>query len=100
MAHPLIGDAAGEFFEEAEFEIELRIERARRLGHEPNGPVRVLLADLFHFGAAAPARAVVVPLDFVFGDVADGAGSDEFASGELVGFAAMLGADLNDLFAL
>ena len=35
VAHPLVGDAAGEFFVQAEFEIELRIERTVRLGQQP-----------------------------------------------------------------
>src|SRR5450631_3305996 len=100
MAHPLVRDAAGEFFVKAEFEIELRIERTRWLCHKPNGPIRVVLADFLNFGAPTPARAMIVPFDFVLGDVAERASLDEIAGGDLVRLAAMLGADLDDLLAL
>ena len=64
VAHPLVGDPARELLVQPELEVQLRVEGAVRLRHQPLLPVGVLLADLLHFRAAAPARAVVVPHDF------------------------------------
>src|SRR5262249_61539458 len=89
-----------EFAVQPELEVELRAERPERLGPQPRLPVGVGLANLLHLRAAAPARAVVVPHDLVFADVAERAAPQHLARRELIGLAAMLGADLDDEVAL
>src|SRR5882762_8540261 len=96
MAHPLVRNAAGELLIESIFEIKLRIKRPVGLLHQPGAPVRILFADPLHFGTPAPARSVIVPLHLVFGDVAENTGADQVAHGNLIRFAAMLSANLND----
>ena len=55
VAHPLVGNAAGEFLVQPEFEIQAGIEGAEGLGEQPAAPVGIFFAKLLHFGAAAPA---------------------------------------------
>ena len=96
VTHPLVGDAAREFPVETELEVQLRIERAVRLRHEPRFPVRILFAEFLHLRAAAPPRAVVVPHDLVLAHVAEGGTAQDLAGGQLIGFAAVLRAHLHD----
>src|SRR6266481_3017678 len=96
MAHPLVRDAAGKLLVEPILEIKLGVERPVRLVHQPGAPVRILLANHLHFGTPAPARPVIVPLNLVFGDVAESTGADQFAHGNLIRLAAVLSANLND----
>src|SRR5262249_24779827 len=76
------------------------IEGAIRLREQPLAPIRILFADLVYFRAAAPARAMIIPLDLDFADVAQHARADQVADSDLVGLAAMLRADLHDAVAL
>src|SRR5208283_872015 len=96
VAHPLIGDAAGEFLVEAKFAIEARVERAHGLVEEPALPVRIGFAELGDFRASAPARAMIIPDNFNFRDVAEFAAPDQGVSEFLVRLAAMLRANLDD----
>src|SRR2546421_8031598 len=96
VAHPLVGDAAGKFFVKTKLEMKLRIERPERLGHQPDAPVRVLFTNHLDFGAPAPARAVIIPLNLVLSDFAENAGADQVACSKLIRFAAVLRADLSD----
>src|SRR5882762_2154929 len=96
MAHPLVRDAAGKLLVEPILEIKLWIERPVRLVHQPGAPVRILFADHLHFGTPPPARPVIVPLHLVFGEVAENTGADQVAHSDLIRFAAMLSANLND----
>src|SRR3954454_4414001 len=63
VAVPLVRDAAGEIFEDAEFEIDSRIERPPWTPEEPTLPVVILLADCSNIRIfrRMPARAVEVP---------------------------------------
>ena len=63
VAVPLVGDAAGEFFEDAEFEVDSRIEGPRLSPQQPAIPVRILLPQRRDVRALGdvPARAVEVP---------------------------------------
>ena len=80
VAHPLVGDAAGEIFVEAEFEI----------GRGSNGrygllsshllPIRILLRGSVHFRPAAPARTMIVPDDLDFADLAQRAAARSIPS--------------------
>src|SRR5439155_5105804 len=84
VAHPLVGDAAGKIFVQAELEILPRIERPIRLVQQPLAPVRILLADLFYFRTAAPSGTVIIPYNLDFADVPQYAGSNQIAHGDLV----------------
>ena len=64
--------------------------------HQPFPPVGVFFANLRDFRPAAPARAVIIPYHFDFADVAQGAFVDQLLGGNLVGLAAVLGADLHN----
>src|SRR5689334_13524085 len=96
MAHPLVRDAAGEFLVETKFKIKPWIKRARRLVHQPGMPVRILFVNHLHFGTTAPARPMIVPFDFVLCDFAEHAGTYQTAHGNLIWFAAVLRANLDD----
>src|SRR5215831_4771901 len=76
--------------------MKLRIERPIWLGHQPGAPVGVLLANHFNFGAPAPARPMIVPDNLILGDIAESAGANQVACSNLIGFAAMLRANLSD----
>jgi len=71
------GDSTGKLAVQPKL-IEAGVERTVRLGGEPSSPVRMLLADLFDFRTAPPARAVIVPSDLGFGDMSERAARDPF----------------------
>ena len=96
VTHPLIGNPAREFFVKTKLKIHLRIEGPRGLGHQPGIPIRVLFANLFHLGTAAPARTVIVPDDFDLAHISERSAARDFLRRTRVGLAAMLGADLDD----
>src|ERR1700692_4101815 len=96
MTNPLVRDTAGELLVETKFEVKLWVERSVRLVHQPCAPVRIRFVDHLHFGTATPARPVIVPLNLVFGDFAENTGADQVAHHNLIRFASMLSANLND----
>src|SRR3984957_1717751 len=96
VAHPLVWNSAGKLLVQPELKIKLRIEGTIRLVHQPGAPVRVLLADLLYFRTSAPTWPMIVPGDFVFADVSQGATADEIAYRDLVRLAAVLRANLHD----
>ena len=100
VAHPLVGDAAREVLVEPEFKIELRVERPFGLGHQPFTPVGVFLADLLHLGAAAPARAVVIPYDLDLAYIPQRPALDHVVRGPWIKLAAVLRAHLDDQVSL
>src|SRR5262249_42195194 len=95
VAHPLIGDSAGEIPVEAKLEVEAGIERAIRLGEEPFLPVGIFLADLAHLGTATPTRAVIVPNDLHFADIAERSARNRLLGRDLVRLTAVLRANLH-----
>src|SRR5947209_7050701 len=100
MAHPLIGNAAGKFFVQAELEIDSGIEGTRGLGQKPLIPVCILFPDLLHLGTAAPAGAVIVPDDLHLADITESATSCYVMGSDLVRFAPVLGSNLNNSLSL
>src|SRR5437879_8447535 len=96
MAYPLIRDATGDLLVEAKFKVELRIKWPVRLVHQPRAPVRILFADQLHFRTPSPARPVIVPLNLVFGDVAENTGAHRVTNGNMIQFATTRGANLGD----
>ena len=96
MTHPLVGDAAGKILVKTKFEVQLRIKRPGRLAHQPGLPVGILLADHLHFGTPAPAWSVIVPLNLIFASFTENFGANQVAHGNLIAFAAMLRANLNN----
>ena len=59
-------------------------------------PVGIRFTDHLHFGPPAPARSVIIPLDFILGDFAQNFETNLVTHGNLIRFAAMLCAHLND----
>ncbi len=96
MAHPLIGNPAGEFLVQPELAIDLRIERPIRLGQQPFAPIGILLADQLRLRASSPSRPVIIPDDFHLADVTQDAGLHHVMCGPGISFATMLRADLHD----
>ena len=96
VAHPLIGDAAGEIFVEAEFEIHPGIEGPIRLGEQPAAPIRILLPNLLDLRPATPAWPVIVPHNLDLADLAERPGLDQVSRGDLVGLTAVLGPYLDN----
>src|SRR5207245_5680281 len=90
MTHPLVRDAAGKLLIETKFKVKLGIKRPVRLVHQPGAPVRILFANHLHFGTPAPARPVIVPLNFVLGDSATNIGTNHVEHVNQIWFAAVL----------
>src|SRR5262249_26163463 len=93
VAHPLIRDAAGKIFVEAELEVHSRIKRPGRFFEQPAKPVRILFPNFADFRTTAPAWAVIVPTHLYLADLPERDGLDKVGDGDLIGFAAVLRSD-------
>src|SRR5262249_30183289 len=99
VAVPLIGNTAREILEDAEFEVDARIERTLGPSEQPSLPVRIPLSirgDVFVL-RNVPARTVVVPALANRDDLAELAAADDVANLMLVRTAEPLRSHLHDL---